>query len=226
MSLLSMPRLFKNVYPVSLMNRSSPNYTTIGAYNRKVDAYISTTPKTYQPHHASMLKWIDNALQQIPPAGFILEIGSGTLRDASYMRSKGYSVQCSDASIGFVEYLRNQGDNAILLDLLNDPILDPFDLVFANAVAPHFTDSDVIKAIKNTYSALPQGGVLAFNLKRGYGDAWVTEKIGEKRYMNYWQPDEIELLIKEQGFHITFMDDHAAGDLPTHTWINIVAKKM
>lgn len=201
------------------------NQLTIQAYNEEIDTYIKVTPSVYQPSHAPMLSWIASALNGLAKDCVVLEIGSATPRDASYIRSKGYRVQTSDATISFVEYLNKNGENAILFNALEDPIPDGYTLFFANAVVPHFTSEDTTNFLQKMFASLPEGGRVAFNVKIGQGDDWINEKLSHKRYIHYWQPDEIKNVILNTGFKIRFFDENIAGDLPNHRWVNIVIEK-
>ncbi len=202
-----------------------PNQATIKAYNHEASTYIAKTPHDYQTYHRPMLNWIDTALSELRGKK-VLEIGSATPRDASYMRSKGYTVQTSDASEGFVASLRSQGEPAILLNALTDTLPEGYDLIFANAVAPHFTPSDLNKFLEKSLTALPSGGRLAFNLKIGSGDDWINEKLTEKRFIHYWQPEDIHKALTDLACSVIFFDANASGDFPNHHWANIVIEKQ
>lgn len=204
---------------------SESNQHTIEAYNKEADIYLFKTPSVYQPYHKRMLDWIEASLKDLNQDTIVLEIGSGTPRDANYIRGRGFKVQTSDASKKFVEQLRAADDNAILFNALNDPVPGKYGLIFANAVAPHFTRDDMDTFITKMYSSLDPGERLAFNLKIGYGEGWINEKLTAKRFTHYWQPDEIKQLLAGYGFKLIFFDSDANGDLPSHHWINIVVQK-
>lgn len=199
----------------------SPNRLTLDAYSKRFLEFIQSV----RPHHPALLRWIDSALILLPQNGKILEVGSATPRDARYMRSQGYRVQCSDAVVGFVNYLRSQGEDALLLDIINDPIYGTYDMVFANAVVQHFTNNELQRVAEKVRDSLPSGGVFAFSVKQGNGNVWINEKFNEKRYIHYWQPGVIRSLLEDAGYDITFMESGVQGDLPGHVWINITAQK-
>lgn len=202
------------------------NKITIDAYNEEVQAYILQTPSDYQEYHRPMLNWIEAALLDLPLNSRVLEIGSATPRDATFMRSKGYHVQTSDGTAAFVDNLRAKGEDAIKLNVLTDPIPGNYSLIFANAVAPHFTLENMQTFIKKTEESLDTGGRLAFNIKQGLGDQWIDEKFDHKRFIKYWQPEDIRNLLLDHKFKIIFFDSSAPGDLPTHHWCNIVVEKV
>jgi SAM-dependent methyltransferase len=209
--------------PISI--EKDPNDVTLEAYNHNVDAYIQATPQGHPTYRNMMTEWIDAALDSIPAAGSVLELGSATPRDATYMRSRGYKVQCTDASIGFIDNLLRQGEDAQLLNALKDPIPKGYDMIFANGVIQHFTRADALLVLFKISQALKKGGIFAFSVKEGLGEKWVTEKFSDLRYMHYWQPEEIKLELEKCGFTLAFNRGNSPGDLPNHSWITIVARK-
>lgn len=208
-----------------IRNRLESNAKTIGVYNHEVNNYVQNTPHSYLPHHDAMLRWIQAALACIPKQVPILEIGSATPRDANFMRSRGYSVQCSDAAQGFVRYMSSIGDDAILLNVLSGPIPQGYGMIFANAVAPHFTVTELDVFLEKCLNSLPDSGILAFNLKIGEGNEWVQEKMKRKRFMQYWDPEEVHRKVTQLPCNIIFFDIGALGDHPNHNWVNIVLQK-
>lgn len=210
------------------MPHSKNNQATLNVYNREFNAYILNTPQDYSksPSFLAMLKWIDRGLERLKPEAKILEIGSATPRDATYMRAKGFIVQCSDACAGFIEYMNTLGEEAMELDILDPPakaLHKSYDLIFANAVFPHFSDKDVHTALIHISQLLTPNGTLLFNVKNGKGDTWLNERTLSKRYMNYQTPESIVELLKKAGFQIIELDESGEGLIPTHQWIRIIA---
>ena len=206
------------------MNTAEPNQITIHAYDQGVRNYILNTPNTHQSYHQPMLRWIDAAVADLSGKK-VLEIGSATPRDATYIRKRGFEVQTSDASEGFVQYLRGLGDNTILLNVLTDPIPTGYDLIFANAVASHFTQTDMVKFLDKATASLQPASRLAFNVKLGTGEAWINEKIPVRRFIHFWQPEDIRSLLDARKLKVIFFESNVAGDIPSHRWINIIVQK-
>ena len=204
---------------------ANANKKTIEAYNKNVEAYIRNTPKFYTPRHAKLIEWIDHVLSLVPLNAKVLEIGSATARDANYMRSKGYSVTCSDAAERFVEKLRAQNEPVLLLNILTQNVPGRFNLIFANAVVQHFTPDDLAIALEKIYAGLTPGGVLAFNAKAGTGDHWVNEKFYDKRYTHLWRINDLRDVVLAANFEIVDMEEGIIGDLPSHIWIRINARR-
>jgi SAM-dependent methyltransferase len=208
------------------MDFESPNKLTIQAYNKNVDSYLKRTPSTYGVEHKILKEWIDNVLSYVKPHGSVLELGSATTRDADYIRSHGFEVQCSDAATGFVNHLRRMNEPAILLDIIHHPAATSYDMVFANAVFPHFTEQDTDKALGNIYKCLNPQGLVVFNVKQGEGEEWVDEKMSERRYIHYWQPYDIYDRVVAAGYEVILLEDGIEGDMPTHIWTRITAQKI
>jgi predicted TPR repeat methyltransferase len=142
------------------------------------------------------------------------------------MRSKGFDVQCSDATPSFVAHLKEVGETPLQLDVTEDLIPhETYDLVFANAVFPHLTYEATMKALANIHQGLKSEGILAFNVKQGDGDEWINEKFNDKRYIHYWQPHEIYEAVTTSGFDVITIDDGIEGERPTHIWTRIIAQK-
>lgn len=203
---------------------SAPNDQTIDAYNKGFHSYLEKTPSAYGAPHDELKKWIDTALSFAQKGGSVLEIGSATPRDANYIRKHGFTVQCSDAAINFVRHLQLLGEDAIQLNITRETPSKKYDLIFANAVFPHFTIQDTKHALKHINNCLNENGILTFNVKQGEGDEWVEEKMIH-RYVHYWQPYEIYDLVKSQGYDVLLLEDGIEGDLPTHIWTRIIAQK-
>lgn len=58
--------------------------------------------------------WIDTVLAGLPQDAKIPEFGSAFGRDADYIESKGYKVQRTDVTPGFVKLLQSQGHQAFM----------------------------------------------------------------------------------------------------------------
>jgi len=211
---------------MNIITKLTPNEKTLQTYNKRLAQYIIHTPSQYNESHIPLLKWIEYSLALIPKSAVILEIGSGPGRDAHYISSCGFNVICSDASSKFVDYLNSNEQQAILFDAIKDPIPGEFEMIFANAVIQHFTDQDFGFVLEKVYDSLPPKGVFAFSAKQGEGEAWITEKLQDERYIKYWQPHELSARIEEKRYEIVYLQKDIPGDLPNHIWTLVVARKL
>lgn len=201
------------------------NQVTLAAYNSRVDEYIKQTIATIDEHKPEVREWIDTALSNIRKDGSIFEVGSATLRDASYIRKQGYKITCSDGAINFVKDLRKRGEDAVFFNILKDEFPDTYDMIYANGVFPHFTPIETRYALNNIHKALKDNGIVAFSLKYGVGEEWINEKFEDKRFTHYWKLEDIFDLLRQEQFEIIFSNSNT-GEYPSHQWLNIVAKKI
>lgn len=198
------------------------NKETIEAYNRAFDKYIEESPQFVSDE---LKLWIDDNLSHLDKSAKILEIGSGSGKDANYFASQGYSMELTDASDGFVEYLNRTGYVARRLNILVDDIQSNYDMIFADAVFLHFTEEELMFVLYKSYKAIKDGGRLAFTLKVGDGEESTNRKLDAPRYFHYWQKAEIEKILKNVGFsnvYINAGDDFRGEDRPDWLYISAI----
>ena len=173
------------------------NLQTLRSYEERVQAYIDGTSSIVA---AAAKDWIDAALLGLPADAKCLELGSAFGRDAAYIASKGFDIECTDAVPGFVAELRARGFKARGFNALTDDLADRYDLIFANAVMLHFDAREFLFVLKKMTRALTSGGRFAFSLKRGKGEGWSKEKIGAPRFFCYWEPEALQPILRDAGF--------------------------
>lgn len=175
---------------------SGTNGETLRSYAAHLQDYIDGTAQRLS---GPSRDWVDRAVAGLPLSARLLELGSAFGRDATYLESLGYKVECSDAVEGFVALLRRKGFNARFLNLLTDDPGGPYDLILANAVFLHFTEEEFSGLLRRLAVALASGGRLAFSLKAGQGEGWSSAKLGAPRYFRYWTPESLEPLMARSG---------------------------
>lgn len=199
---------------------SIENEKTVESYSSSVDEYINGTP---QEVSGVAKEWIDSSLNGLSKQSRILELGSASGRDAQYIQSHGYEVECSDVVPEFVNELSASGFKTRLIDALKDELPNDLDLVLAQAVLMHFTRDETRKIIKKVYNSLNDNGRFAFTLKQGEGEGWSSKKVGQPRYFTYWSGDEIREILNGVGFSTT----HILENRKTRnsTWVQVIAQK-
>jgi 2-polyprenyl-3-methyl-5-hydroxy-6-metoxy-1,4-benzoquinol methylase len=202
---------------------SKTNEQTVDTYNKTVEKYIVTSPQVVD---GDLKRWLDDNLAKLKTDAKILKIGSGSGKDADYFASKGYSVECTDASQSFVEYLQKKGRPARLLNALTDDLGSNYDMVFADAVLLHFTREEVKNVLQKIYQALKPGGLLLFSLKAGEGEEITERKLDSTRFFCFWQQDAIEEFLQAVGYadiETRIIDDYRGETRPD--WLLISAVK-
>jgi SAM-dependent methyltransferase len=183
---------------------SGSNDETLQSYGGRVRDYIEGTAQTVS---GEAKDWIDAALSGLPTTARILELGSAFGRDAAYIASRGFEVDCTDAVAGFVTELQARGLNARRFNVLTDELGERYDLIFANAVLLHFERDEFGFILKKLIRSIKAGGRLAFSLKKGQGEAWSSEKIGAPRFFCYWERQILEPLLADAGFAAWTIDE-------------------
>lgn len=181
------------------------NSITLKSYEYGVHAYVEGTAAEVT---GNFKYWIDATLSLLDPQTRIFEIGSSFGRDARYIESRGFAVERSEATQGFIQLLEEQGYTVRRFNVLLDDFPATYDCIFANAVFLHFTREELERVLEKTYAALAPAGLLAFSVKNGDGEEWTTAKVGHPRYFCYWRKDAIEALLVSKGFAcVAFFED-------------------
>lgn len=199
---------------------SDTNSKTVQSYDAHIQEYIDGTPQVVQ---GFVKNWIDTVVAGLPNDARILEFGSAFGRDADYIESKGYIVERTDVTPGFVSLLQSQGHSARILNAISDELNGPYDLVFADAVLLHFNRDETQAVISKVFDALSDNGRFAFSLKQGNGESWSEDKLGAPRYFCYWTKEGIEPLLRQAGFNNLQISDDYNGS--TAKWLHIIATK-
>ncbi len=176
---------------------SDANARTIEAYDEDFASYIAHTTSEISGDHR---QWLDDLLSEVDLSARILEIGAGFGRDASYIISKGYDIDATDASQSAVNELRRRNLPARKFNVLSDKIDQPYDFIFAAAVFTHFTENDLRLALRNLKPHINPGGMLSFTTKYGNSERWRMHKMKGSRYFSYWNENSISRILLEEGY--------------------------
>ncbi len=195
---------------------SSENDATIQSYEQNAQRYASATADAMSD---SLKRWLTMATEGLSTDASIFEIGSGTGRDALYLQSLGYTVQCSDATEAFLSQLQQKNLDTKHFNVVTDTFEQAYSLILADAVLLHLTLEQTKHALKKICQALERNGRFALTLKEGEGDGWTDRKIGLPRYFTYWTEEAIRQALQEAGF--TKVDIFASGP-EDKRWLNIV----
>jgi SAM-dependent methyltransferase len=190
---------------------------TIESYEHSLDEYLKGTPAEVS---GEFKNHIDSFLQLLPVTAKILEIGSGSGRDAAYIAEKGFAVQVSDVARSFLTHLENQGHSTIYFDVLTTDLEQKFDAIIANAVLLHFNEVQCKTAVKNIYRHLAPHGLFLLRLKRGMGEEISSHKLGRPRYFKYWEADSLKKLLESHGFQVVL--EHHTSD---NQWLQYILRR-
>ena len=148
---------------------------TVAGYDQQAAAYRAAG----QPMPDSVRVAIDGLVAALPAGSRVLEIGSGSGRDAAALEAGGLSVRRTDITPGFVELLRADGFEADVVDPLTDDLADParpgqpYDAVWASASLLHVARADLPVVLRRLAEATRADGLLRMSVKEGDGEALV-----------------------------------------------------
>ncbi|HEY3408580.1 MAG TPA: methyltransferase domain-containing protein [Propionicimonas sp.] len=152
--------------------------------------------------------------------GRVLEIGSGTGMDATYLEARGLNVSRTDAALAFVEMMRAAGHEAHVLDIRTADLGGPWNAVLAQAVLLHLDRAQFAEALQRIRQAVVGGGVFAFTLKEGDGDAWSEAKLDLPRHFTYWREASLRTVLAQTRWDVISID-YVDGLEP---WLFVMAR--
>jgi SAM-dependent methyltransferase len=158
--------------------------------------YESLDPKSVHPELFEMLE--DRADLRI------LDIGTGSGRDAKALACLGHRVVAVDPSIRMIELARAfHPDSGVEWVVEGLPALDnvdgEFDLVILSAVWMHVPPADRPAAFRRLLSLIGPGGMIYVTLRTGPDDL--------QRAMYFATPNELERLAEDAGLSVTKMGE-------------------
>jgi SAM-dependent methyltransferase len=195
----------------------SPGDVTLHSYEQGADLYRDACT----PPAPDYLAFLD-AFADLVVEGDVLEVGSGTGRDAVYLTSRGLRVTPSDGSQAFVEMMQVQGLPATRLDIRIEDLGGPYKAVFANAVLLHLTRKEISVFLERVSLAVVPSGWLGFTLKEGDGEGWSYAKLGLPRHFTYWRETDIRDRLVLSGWTVTYLRHQEGWQEP---WIFLIARR-
>jgi len=193
-----------------------PGDVTLGSYDAAAHLYLMHSA----PPGPAVLAYLDEVARLVGD-GTVLELGSGPGWDAMYLESRGPRVLRTDGAPAFVQMLEAAGHQTRLLDVRLDDFGGPYAAVLANAVLLHLTREQFVDVLQRARQAVADGGVLAFTLKEGDGQAWTEAKLGRPRHFTYWREPAVRAALLETGWQVLSLE-HVGGRV--EPWLFVFAR--
>lgn len=190
---------------------ASDNEVTLAAYEQASDKFRESIPKDPNKDLIGLLE------TRVPPGGHVLELGSGTGRDALELERRGYVVRRTDATRAFVEMMQADGYVADRLNAITDEYGGPYDAVYASAVFLHFDRGELTAVLRKAARAAP---VLAFAIREGKGEEWSNRHLDLPRHFVLWQEEPLRDLLTATGWAIERLE---RTKLAGGTWLQVLA---
>ena len=129
---------------------------TVQSYEGFAREYDTLVNGRRPPHIEDALRRL---VQCLPIGGSVLEVGSGTGRDADFVESLGAVVRRTDAAQAFLDLMAERGKKADLLNVMTDELGGgPYDGVLAMGVLIHVDREQVAPVLRKIHAALKPGG--------------------------------------------------------------------
>ncbi|MGW7684853.1 class I SAM-dependent methyltransferase [Kribbella sp. NPDC054772] len=189
----------------------SDNEVTLAAYERAADKFRATIAE--DPNN----DLIDLLAARIAPGARVLELGSGTGRDAAELERRGYVVRRTDAAQAFVDMMRADGYAADRLDAITDNYGGPYDAVYSSAVFLHFDRAQLTDVLRRSARATK---VLAFATREGKGEEWSNRHLDLPRHFVLWQEEPLRELLTATGWTVERLE---RSDSRIGTWFQVLA---
>lgn len=183
------------------------NQSTISAYNKYAQIYDEEVIEFWDNFPSEFISKFVASL----PGKRVLNLGSGSGRDAILLRDQGLEVICVDASKSMIDITTNLGFESHLMTFaeLNFPKAS-FDGVWAYTSLIHVPKPDAKTIIENVSVLLKPSGMFAIGVIEGK-TAGMDERQtmpGSSRYFKKYGRDEIKKLVAACGLNFIYEKDY------------------
>lgn len=197
------------------------NKITLKNYDKFASLYSSVT-------YNIVMQYQLNMFESFLAGKKILDVGTGSGRDAEYLVNVGYDVTAIDASKQLLKHARKlaKGPKYRLMDMNELKFKKgSFDGIWCNAVLLHEKRKNVEKILRKFHDVLKVGGLLFASVKEGKTEGYVESPNlgGAKVWTTYYTQIDFEAMIIEAGFELVkgFIEEHRLVK-----WINVFARKV
>jgi ubiquinone/menaquinone biosynthesis C-methylase UbiE len=195
---------------------------TIQAYDRFADVYDKEVivfwnefPKEFLQQFAANL-----------PGKRVLNVGSGSGRDALLLRELGLDVVCIDGSSSMIEMTKKLGFESHLLEFseISFPS-ESVDGIWAYTSLIHISKDTACAILANLCALLKTGGLCAIGVIDGTSEAMVerTSMPDARRYFRYYSREEIKEMVEPLGFAFQYEKDYRPHN---NIYINQIFRKL
>lgn len=189
---------------------------TIDIYDAKAGDYAKLVTSDTPSRHLRAF------MDALPQGGAVLDLGCGPGNAAATLRDAGFDVTAIDASPKMVELGAERYGLNITLSTFDDVTQTAiYDGVWASFSLLHAPRADIPRHLSAIHTALKPQGVFVIGVKTGTGTS--RDAIG--RQYTYFEPDELDRLLRDAGFTPIASDSGSDTGLSGETspWIIVTA---
>ena len=187
---------------------------TIAYYERSAREYAKEIDPLPPANRAAALRRL---MASVPPGGVVLEVGSGTGRDADYLESLGAAVRRTDAARSFAEIQAERGKRVALLDVVAQDLGGPYDAVLAMCVLMHVEPEQIDRVLGKVAGALRPGGGFLVSVREGHGES------PGPAAMAFWSRGEFAERLTAAGLTVVWDEQHV--DCDGDAWLTFLARR-
>lgn len=192
---------------------------TIAAYQADAAAYAAGSGAVPEP----VARDLDEFVALVGDGARVLEVGSGSGRDARELESRGVAVRRTDITPAFVDLMRADGYEADLVDPLVDDLGGPYQGVWASAVLLHLTRDELGLVLRRLHECTLPGATLYASLKEGDGEGWSTHgRVTRPRMFTYWREDPLRRALVAAGWRVRTLR-HTQG--AREPWLDVFGER-
>lgn len=195
---------------------------TVKAYNKYYKIYDKETAFFWRNFPSKIL----NIFVGYTYGPLVLDLGSGTGRDALLLKKKHLKIVCVDASEKMVNFTRKLGFDSVLCDMRKlDFPKSSFDGIWAYTSLIHLKHKEVKKVLKNIHHILKPNGTLLIGAIKGNYRGYVNRDTmpNAKRYFEYYTDKELDRIVSGNGFKLLYKQHYQ----PRNTiYLNHIYRKV
>ncbi|MGE5298243.1 MAG: class I SAM-dependent methyltransferase, partial [Acidobacteriaceae bacterium] len=186
------------------------------AYDTEVESFWEIMPSTF------INKFAELAGKKV------LDVGSGSGRDALILKKKRLEVVCLDASKAMIDLCWKRGLQGVIGDFSELPFEDAsFDSAWAYTSLLHVPKAEVASPLKEIYRILKPGGMLGLGMIEGDWEGYYeSSDMKLPRWFSFYKREELEGLLKKGGFELVYFEVFQAGKSRKKNYLNFIAKKI
>ncbi len=146
----------------------------------------------------------------------LLEIGCGTGQDSLYFKEHGLNVVCVDMSPTMIEFCRNKGLDALVMDFANLTFPDEsFDAVWALNCLLHVPKAELSGVLAGIQRVLRPGGLFYMGVYGGHNSegVWEEDDYKPKRFFSFFDEETLTKTLAEFFTVVSFKTLPLSGHL-------------
>lgn len=187
---------------------------TIEHYERSAREYA----REIDPHPpAFRAAALQRLVSLLPADATVLEVGSGTGRDADHLEGLGVAVRRTDAVRAFAEIQAERGKQVALVDVVSDDLGGPYDGVLSMCVLMHVPGDRIDDVLRKVAAALRPGGAFLVSVREGKGVS------AGPAPMTFWSREAFAARLTLAGFAVEWYDIEV--DCDGDRWLTFLARR-